>query len=109
MCKLERLFGDTNIDNVDNITIILAVHDYIKNSKYCKNLQISWQVSVLVMCKCVCYCAYFINVNKLYLHVCVLERAKHSFFALPNPLSYFVMNKICLNQVRKCKQIKVQL
>ena len=23
---------DTNIDNVDNITIILAVHDYIKNS-----------------------------------------------------------------------------
>ena len=31
--KLETLlFGDTNIDNVDNITIILAVHDYIKNS-----------------------------------------------------------------------------
>ena len=27
------LFGDTNIDNVDNITIILAVHDYIKNSE----------------------------------------------------------------------------
>ena len=32
--KLETLlFGDTNIDNVDNITIILAVHDYIKNSE----------------------------------------------------------------------------
>ena len=30
--KLETLlFGDTNIDNEDNITIILAVHDYIKN------------------------------------------------------------------------------
>ena len=27
-----------------------------------------------------------------------LERAKHSFFALPNPLSCPVMNKICLNQ-----------
>ena len=32
--KLETLlFGDTNIDNVDNITIILSVHDYIKNSE----------------------------------------------------------------------------
>ena len=31
------------------------------------------------------------------MHVCVLERAKHSFFALPNPLSCSVMNKICLN------------
>ena len=31
--------------------------------------------------------------------VCVLERAKHNFFALPNPLSCSVMNKICLNQV----------
>ena len=30
--------------------------------------------------------------------VCVLEKAKHSFFALPNPLSCSVMNKICLNQ-----------
>ena len=30
--------------------------------------------------------------------VCVLERAKHSFFALPNPVSCSVMNKICLNQ-----------
>ena len=30
--------------------------------------------------------------------VCVLERAKHSFFALPNPLSCSVMNKTCLNQ-----------
>ena len=28
----------------------------------------------------------------------ILERAKHSFFALPNPLSCSVMNKICLNQ-----------
>ena len=52
------------------------------------------------MCECVCYCAYFYYVNKLYVHVCVLERAKHSFFALPNPLSCSVMNKICLNQVR---------
>ena len=42
-------------------------------------------------------------VNKLYVHVCVLERAKHSFFALPNPLSCSVMNKICLNQV--CRPI----
>ena len=68
-------------------------------SKYCKYLHLhSWYVFVLVMCECVCYCAYFINVNKLYVHVCVLERAKHSFFALPNPLSCSVMNKICLNQ-----------
>ena len=53
------------------------------------------------MCECVCYCAYFYYVNKLYVHVCVLERAKHSFFALPNPLSCSVMNKICLNQENK--------
>ena len=53
------------------------------------------------MCECVCYCAYFYYVNKLYVHVCVLERAKHSFFALPNPLSCSVMNKICLNQVKQ--------
>ena len=26
----------------------------------------------------------------------MLERVKHSFFALPNPLSCSVMNKICL-------------
>ena len=51
------------------------------------------------MCECVCYCAYCYYVNKLYVHVCVLERAKHSFFALPNPLSCSVMNKICLNQI----------
>ena len=44
------------------------------------------------MCECVCYCAYFYYVNKLYVHVCVLERAKHSFFALPSPLSCSVMN-----------------
>ena len=50
------------------------------------------------MCECVCYCAYFYYANKLYVHVCVLERAKHSFFALPNPLSCSVTNKICLNQ-----------
>ena len=31
--------------------------------------------------------------------VMALERAKHSFFALPNPLSCSVMNKICLNQI----------
>ena len=68
-------------------------------SKYCINLQNSRYVSVLVMCECVCYCSYFINVNKLYVNVCVLERAKHSFFALPNPLSRSVMNKICFNQV----------
>ena len=51
------------------------------------------------MCECVCYCTYFYHVNKLYVHVCVLERAKHSFFALPNPLSCSVMNKISLNQI----------
>ena len=51
------------------------------------------------MCECVCYCAYFYYVIKLYVHVCVLERAKHSFFALPNPLSRSVMNKICLNRI----------
>ena len=50
------------------------------------------------MCECVCYCAYFYYVNKLYVHVCVLEKAKHSCFALPNPLSCCVTNKICLNQ-----------
>ena len=41
---------------------------------------------LLLLCKqiiCACVC---------------LERAKHSFFALPNPLSCSVMNKICLNQ-----------
>ena len=32
--------------------------------------------------------------------VCVLERANHSFFALPNLLPCSVMNKICLNQKR---------
>ena len=32
--KLETLlFGDKNLDNADNITIILAVQDYIKDSK----------------------------------------------------------------------------
>ena len=30
--------------------------------------------------------------------LCVLGRAKHSFFALPGPFSCFVINKICLNQ-----------
>ena len=30
-----------------------------------------------------------------------LERGKHSFFALPNPLSCSVMNEIGLNQERK--------
>ena len=52
------------------------------------------------------------SVTSVYLSVCLpvsnitqkvmkgdLERAKHSFFALPSPLSYSVMNKICLNQV----------
>ena len=43
-----------------------------------------------------------LGVNKLYVHVCVLERAKHRFFALPNPLSCSVMNKICLNQLMLC-------
>ena len=51
-------------------------------------------MSVLVMCECVCYCADFINVNKLYVPVCALERAKHSFFAQ----LCSVMNKICLHQ-----------
>ena len=68
-------------------------------SMYCKYLQNSWYVSVLVMCECVCYCAYSINVNKLYVHVCVLERAKCSLFALSNSLSCSIMNKICLNQI----------
>ena len=53
------------------------------------------------MCECVCYYAYFYYVNKLYVHVCVLERAKHRFFALPNPLSCSVMNKMCLKQTPK--------
>ena len=52
------------------------------------------------MCECACYCAYFYYVTKLYVHVCVLERAKHSFFALPNPLSCSVMNKICLTNYK---------
>ena len=52
-----------------------------------------------MICDCVCYCTYFINVNKLYVHVCVLETAKHRFFAMPNPLSCSLMNKICLNQI----------
>ena len=30
-----------------------------------------------------------------------MERAKHSFFALPNPLSCSVMNKISLNQIER--------
>ena len=47
------------------------------------------------------YYTYFYYVIKLYVHVCVLERAKHSFFVLPNPLSCSVMNKICLNQRRR--------
>ena len=70
----------------------------IISSKYCNYILHSWYVSVLVKCECVCYCAYFINVNKLYVHLCVMERAKHSFFVLPLPLSCSVMNKICLNQ-----------
>ena len=61
------------------------------------------------MCECVCYCAYFYYVNKLDVHMCVLERAKHSFFALPNPLSCSVMNKICLNQIvslsERCRRV----
>ena len=32
--KLDTLFfGDKNLDNADDITIILAVHDYIKDSE----------------------------------------------------------------------------
>ena len=106
--KLETLLFETKtLTNVDNITIILAVHDYIKNqkgfstiyllicyviyyfSKYCKHLQNSWYVSALVMCECVCYCAYFINVNKLYVHVFVLERAKALFL---RPILYHVLS-----------------
>ena len=41
------------------------------------------------------------NYNYMCMCVCVLERAKHSFFALPNPLSCSVMNKICINQRRQ--------
>ena len=84
---------------------------------YCKYLQHSWYIcTVLVTCECFCYCAraYFISVNKLYVHVCVLERANIVFFALPNPLSCSVLNKICLNlyniskgtlNANKCKTI----
>ena len=61
-------------------------------SKYSKNLQNSWYVSVLVMCECVCYRAYFINVNKLYVHVCVLERVIHSFFFLLCPMLCHVLS-----------------
>ena len=68
-------------------------------SNYCKHLQYSWYLSVLAMCECICCCVFFINVNKLYVHVYVLERAKHSFFALPKPLSCSVMSKICPNQL----------
>ena len=31
--RLETLFGDKNLDNADNITIILAVHDHITDSE----------------------------------------------------------------------------
>ena len=31
--SLQNIVSNTNIDNVDNITIILDVHDYIKNSE----------------------------------------------------------------------------
>ena len=77
-------------------TIYLLIYNVIYYfSKYCISLQNSWYVSVLVMCECVCYCAYFINVNKIYVHVCAcFGGAKHSFFALPNPLSCSVMNKM---------------
>ena len=61
----------------------------IVNIKRILGMSLYW-----VMCECVCYCAYFINVNKLYVHVCVLERAKHSFFALPKTLSCSAMNKM---------------
>ena len=47
------------------------------------------------------------NVNKFYVHVCVLERAKHSFVAQPNPVSSSVMNKICLNQVTEIADAKI--
>ena len=37
---------------------------------------------------------------------CAVERAKHKFFALPDPLSCFVMNEICLNQMY-CHDLEV--
>ena len=77
-------------------TIYLLIYNVVYYfSKYCINLQNSWYVSVLVMCElCLLYqCKQIICAC-----VSVLERAKHSFFALPNPLSCSVMNKICLNQ-----------
>ena len=40
-----------------------------------------------------------IKCHKVHKSQFILERAKHSFFALPNPLSCSVMNKICLNQI----------
>ena len=47
------------------------------------------------MCEGVC-----VNVCRVgkCVSLCVTERAKYSFFALPDPLSCFVTNKICLNK-----------
>ena len=47
---------------------------------------------------CLLLCSLYQCKQILCACVCVLERAKHSFFALLNPLSCSVMNKICLNQ-----------
>ena len=80
-------------------TILLVCNFIYCFSKYCIYLQHSLYAFVLVMCECVCYCAYIITVNQ-HVHVWVTERAKHSFFALPNPFSCSVMNKICLNQIK---------
>ena len=35
------------------------------------------------------------------------ERSKHSYFALPNPLSCFIINDICLNQRQKTHRLVV--
>ena len=37
--------------------------------------------------------------------VYVMERAKHRFLLCPIPLSCLVINKICLNQVRKISHL----
>ena len=71
-------------------------------SKYCIDLQNSWYVFVLMMCECVLLLCLLYQCKQIIcacVCVCVLERAKHSFLALPNPSSCSVMNKICLNQV----------
>ena len=49
---LHSWIHDTNIDNVDNITIILAVHDYIKNSGFSTTYLLIYNVCYFqILCK----------------------------------------------------------